>query len=150
MAEQEALAHLGGLAVDLHRDAIDLHARDLIRDFDVRLRSHFQSIKELSGGNQQKAVIARELTKGASFILANQPTRGLDIGAIDFVHAMLMAERNRGNAVLLISSDLSELLSMCDRIAVMYGGEIVAVVSAHATTEHELGAFMTGSTRQSA
>jgi simple sugar transport system ATP-binding protein len=137
-------------AVRLHEDAIDANARDLVRDFDVRLRSRTQRIRELSGGNQQKVVIARELTKGASFIIANQPTRGLDIGAIDFVHASLMAERNKGHAVLLISSDLGELLSMCDRIAVMFGGEIVATVEAAATTERELGAYMTGSTRQTA
>ncbi len=129
----------------VHERAIRAHAEELISEYDIRLSSKEQRIRELSGGNQQKAVIARELSKGASFIIANQPTRGLDIGAIDFVHGTLMSERNKGRAILLISSDLGELLKLSDRIAVMYGGEIVAVVQAASTSERELGRYMTGS-----
>lgn len=130
--------------------AVNSHADAVIHQFDIRLRSKDQRIRELSGGNQQKVVIARELSKRAPFIIANQPTRGLDIGAIDFVHASLMSERNKGTGVLLISSDLGELLKLADRIAVMYGGEIVAVVDGRSASEQELGMYMTGSGRQSA
>jgi simple sugar transport system ATP-binding protein len=134
----------------LRETAIRLNAETLIHEYDIRLRSQSQHIRELSGGNQQKVVIARELSKGASFIVANQPTRGLDIGAIDFVHSTLMFERNKGKAVLLISSDLAELLKLCDRIAVLYCGTLAAIVPAQSATERELGLYMTGSKRQSA
>lgn len=106
--------------------------------------------RHLSGGNQQKLVLAREFSKETDVIIAQQPTRGLDIGAIDVVHSMLMRERNKGRGILLLSSDLAELLTLSDRIAVMYSGTIVAILPSSEWSERGLGAAMTGILRQSA
>ena len=129
-------------------DRIEMNAEELIGAYDIRPPNKDHKARQLSGGNQQKVVIARELSKNAALIVASQPTRGLDIGAIEFVHTSLMNERNKGKAILLVSSDLEELLKLCDRIAVMYEGEIVLIVDAAKTTERALGAFMTGATRE--
>jgi simple sugar transport system ATP-binding protein len=107
-------------------------------------------VKSLSGGNQQKLVVGRELSKDAAFIVASQPTRGLDIRAIEFVHSAIIRERNRGKAILLVSSDLTELLELADRIAVIYEGRLNGIFHASETSERELGLFMTGSRRQHA
>jgi simple sugar transport system ATP-binding protein len=101
----------------------------------------------LSGGNQQKVVIARELSKNAKVIIACHPARGLDVGATEFVHNALLQERNIGKAVLLVSSDLSELLTLSDRVAVLFNGEIVTILNASETSEKELGLYMTGAMR---
>ena len=95
-------------------------------------------------------VLAREFSKKSDIVLANQPTRGLDIKAIEFVHTALINQRNEGKAILLISSDLAELLKLSDRIAVIFEGSITAIFEASATTDKELGLFMTGVRRQSA
>jgi simple sugar transport system ATP-binding protein len=134
----------------VHTAEIIRHTDSLILEYDIRISNKEQPIRELSGGNQQKVVIARELSKNADVILANQPTRGLDIGAIEFVHTQLMSERNKGKAVLLISSDLEELLKLSDRIAVLYGGELSTIIDGQTATEHELGMYMTGALRKSA
>ena len=134
----------------LLRRNIEEFAERMIHEFDIRPTDKDASVRELSGGNQQKVVVARELSKNAHVIVASQPTRGLDIGAIQFVHRSIIDERNRGKAVLLVSSDLSELLSLSDRIAVMYEGRIVVILDARATSERELGLYMTGSMRKSA
>jgi general nucleoside transport system ATP-binding protein len=118
--------------------------RSIIERFDIRPADPSQRGRQLSGGNQQKLVVGRELMKNSHLIVASQPTRGLDIGAIEFIHTTLTAERNGGKGVLLVSSDLEELLLLCDRIAVMYEGKIVAMLPAAGTTEHELGLYMTG------
>ncbi len=122
----------------------------LIHDFNIQPPEGQLKIRHLSGGNQQKVVVARELTKNSVLILANQPTRGLDLKAIDFVHANLIRERNNGRAVILISSDLGELLKLSDRIIVMFEGSITATLEAGKTSDVELGLFMTGVQKQSA
>jgi simple sugar transport system ATP-binding protein len=101
-------------------------------------------MKSLSGGNQQKAVAAREIDKNSELIAASHPTRGLDIKASGFVHNVLIRERDAGKAVLLVSSDLSEILKLSDRIAVMYNGEIAVILNAGSTSENEIGLYMTG------
>jgi simple sugar transport system ATP-binding protein len=119
-------------------------AQRTITELDVRPPDPEIAARRLSGGNQQKLVVGRELAKGARLIIAHQPTRGLDIGAQEFVHNLLIAQRNAGNCVLLLSSDLTELLELADRIAVMFDGSVVAVKKASDWTERTLGAAMTG------
>ncbi|GAC1367701.1 MAG: ABC transporter ATP-binding protein [Ktedonobacteraceae bacterium] len=118
-------------------------ASKLIGDFDVRTPSATVPIKTLSGGNQQKLIIARELSANPIVLVAAQPTRGVDIGAIEFIHRQLIAQRDAGKAVLLVSAELDEIRSLSDRIAVMYEGRIVDIVSPEAT-EEQLGILMTG------
>ncbi len=116
----------------------------LIDEYDIRPKNAFQEISGLSGGNQQKVVAARELTKKTELIIASHPTRGLDIKATNFVHTALVKEKNMGKAILVVSSDLQELLKLSDRIAVMYNGEITAMLSSKDTNEREIGLYMTG------
>lgn len=121
-------------------------ARKRIEDYDVRTPSETIAAGNLSGGNQQKLVLARELGRDPDLLVAAQPTRGLDVGAIEFVHRQILSERDRGKAVLLISMELEEIMSMSDRILVMYGGRIVAEFSAGEADEERLGYYMTGGT----
>jgi simple sugar transport system ATP-binding protein len=102
----------------------------------------------LSGGNQQKVIVARELSRPVKLLIANQPTRGLDVGSIEYIHNQIIKERDGGAAVLLISAELDEVKSLADRIAVMYHGELVAVVQADEISKSELGLLMAGSTRE--
>lgn len=125
-------------------------ARALISEFDVRTPSEFTPARALSGGNQQKAIIGREVDRDPDILIAAQPTRGLDVGAIEFIHQRLIDQRDNGKAVLLISFELEEIMNVSDRIAVIYEGEIVAVVDPKETTEQELGLLMAGSKRQEA
>lgn len=118
-------------------------ARKLVTDFDVRTPSIDVPARALSGGNQQKVIIARELASNPEALIAAQPTRGVDIGAIEFIHRRLIEQRDAGKAVLLISAELDEIRSLSDRIAVMYEGRIVDIVGPE-TTEEELGVLMTG------
>lgn len=120
------------------------HARQLIKDFDVRTPNENVAARSLSGGNQQKLIIAREVERDPSLCIAAQPTRGLDVGAIEFVHKRLVDLRDSGKAVLLVSLELDEIMSLSDRIAVMYDGKIVAVVDAKDATEKKLGILMAG------
>lgn len=124
--------------------AIRDYSTDLIEKYDIRPVDPEQKIKELSGGNQQKVVAARELSKDTDFILASHPARGLDIKASNFVHHSLIKAKKEGKVILLVSSDLHELLKLADRIAVMYKGEIVIILKAEDTNERELGLYMTG------
>ena len=101
----------------------------------------------LSGGNQQKAIIARMVSAAPNLLIAFQPTRGLDVGAIEFVHKTLIAERDRGAAILLISFELDEVMDVSDRILVMYEGEIVAELDPKKTTPEEMGLYMAGAKR---
>ncbi len=116
----------------------------LIKEFDIRPADHGQLMGGLSGGNQQKTVAARELTKDTDLIIASHPTRGLDIKAAKFVHEALLSERKKGKAIVLVSTDLSELLLLSDRIAVMYNGTITGMFNAVQTDENEIGMYMTG------
>mgnify|MGYP000870723544 CR=1 FL=1 len=120
-------------------------SNELIKQFDVRTPSAFVSASDLSGGNQQKVIVARELSRGVKVVIANQPTRGLDVGSIEYIHRTLVRLRDEGAAVLLISSELDEITSLSDRIAVMYRGEIVDTLDAGTATREELGLLMAGS-----
>ncbi|MBX9929780.1 MAG: ABC transporter ATP-binding protein [Gemmatimonadaceae bacterium] len=134
----------------LDRAAIDAHAADRIAAFDIRPTDATLPARALSGGNQQKIVIAREMARDFSVLLAAQPTRGVDVGAIEFIHAQLRAARDAGKAVLLVSAELREVLELSDRVAVMYGGRIVTIRERHACSEEILGPFMTGAAREAA
>ncbi|MBC1209364.1 ABC transporter ATP-binding protein [Listeria booriae] len=120
-------------------------ARKLIEEYDVRTSSEYVAAKALSGGNQQKAIIAREISRDPDFLIAAQPTRGLDVGAIEFIHRRLIEQRDEGKAVLLMSFELDEIMNVSDRIAVIYEGKIVAIVKPEETNEQELGLLMAGS-----
>lgn len=128
----------------LNEGEMDNYAVRLIKEFDVRTQSEQSTAASLSGGNQQKAIIARELDRNPQFLIAAQPTRGLDVGAIEFIHKKLINHRDEGNAVLLMSFELDEVLNVSDRIVVMYEGKIIAEVKPSETTEQELGLLMTG------
>ncbi|QQZ07888.1 ABC transporter ATP-binding protein [Heyndrickxia vini] len=123
-------------------------ASKIIQEFDVRTPSEYTLARSLSGGNQQKAIIGREVDRNPDLLIAAQPTRGLDVGAIEFIHKRLIEQRDNGKAVLLISFELDEILNVSDRIAVIYEGQIVAVVDPKKTTEQELGLLMAGSKGQ--
>ena len=122
---------------------IEAWARKLIKEFDVRTSSAEAPARSLSGGNQQKIIIAREFAANPLALIASQPTRGVDIGAIEFIHRRIIEQRDAGKAVLLISAELEEIRSLSDRIAVMYEGKIVDIVTPEAT-EEQLGILMTG------
>jgi simple sugar transport system ATP-binding protein len=125
-------------------------AKSLISEFDVRTPSEYTLARALSGGNQQKAIIGREVDRNPDLLIAAQPTRGLDVGAIEFIHKRLIEQRDNGKAVLLVSFELDEIMNVSDRIAVIYEGRIVAVVNPKETTEQELGLLMAGSNRKEA
>ncbi|MER2255032.1 MAG: ABC transporter ATP-binding protein, partial [Priestia megaterium] len=125
-------------------------AKELIAEYDVRTPSEFTQARSLSGGNQQKAIIAREVDRSPELLIAAQPTRGLDVGAIEFIHKKLIEERDKGRAVLLVSLELDEVINLSDRIAVIYEGKIVDIVDPKETNEQELGLLMAGGTREKA
>ncbi|NMB00824.1 MAG: ABC transporter ATP-binding protein [Firmicutes bacterium] len=124
--------------------AIQENAEHLIKEYDVRPPVANQAVKSLSGGNQQKVIVAREFTQNPELLICSQPTRGVDIGAIEFIHSQVIAQRDRGAAVLLVSAELDEVLSLSDRVAVMYNGRIVSVMPVEEVTEHKLGFLMLG------
>jgi len=128
----------------LDRARIAENARAQIAAFDIRPPAPALPARALSGGNQQKIVVAREMGRDFSVLLAAQPTRGVDVGAIEFIHDQLRAAAAAGKAVLLVSADLAEVLALSDRVAVMYGGRIVAVLPRHQATPDVLGPYMTG------
>jgi simple sugar transport system ATP-binding protein len=101
----------------------------------------------MSGGNQQKAIIGREIDRGNELLVAVQPTRGLDVGAIEYIHGQLVAQRDAGKAILLVSLELDEVMNLSDRILVMYEGEIVGELDPKTTTTQELGLYMAGAKR---
>ena len=123
------------------------HARSLIEAYDIRPTDPELPARALSGGNQQKIVVAREMARDFTVLLASQPTRGVDVGAIEFIHARLREARAQGKAVLLVSADLTEVLALSDRIAVMYGGRFVAVLPREKATPDIIGPLMTGAER---
>lgn len=133
----------GGIWLNLSQ--ISRHAADLAGRFDIRTPGPEVQARKLSGGNQQKVVIARELSRQPDLVIATQPTRGLDIGATEFVHQALVAARNGGQAVLLVSLDLDEIMSLSDRIAVIFKGRLVGIVDADGATREQLGLMMMGS-----
>ena len=132
----------------IKRDAVRAYAKRLIEQYDVRSGQGPVTVaRSMSGGNQQKAIIARELDRDKPLIVAVQPTRGLDVGAIEYIHKELVAERDRGKAVLLVSLELDEVMSLSDRILVMYEGEIVGELEPKETDIKELGLYMAGAKR---
>ena len=129
-------------------DEVRKYAERLIEEYDVRSgQGPITIARSMSGGNQQKAIIARELDRNEPLIIAVQPTRGLDVGAIEHVHAQLVAERDAGKAILLVSLELDEVIGLSDRILVMYEGEIVGQLDPKKTTPEELGLYMSGAKR---
>ena len=122
---------------------VESEAKARVQEFDIRALSAKDPASSLSGGNKQKVVLARELSRPVKLVVASQPTRGLDVGSIEFVHERIIQERNSGRAVLLFSTELDEVTSLADRIAVMYRGEFIAIVPA-ATSREELGLLMAG------
>ena len=120
------------------------YAWGLVRGSDVRTRDINLPVSSLSGGNMQKLVVARELGMAPKLLIAAQPTRGVDIGAIEAIHQRIVAERDRGTAVLLVSAELSEILALSDRIAVLYEGRVTGVFDAGTVNEEELGLYMLG------
>jgi ABC-type uncharacterized transport system ATPase subunit len=133
-----------GVDFVMQNKAIDQNARKLVEDFDIRTPSPYVPTSNLSGGNQQKVIVARELSRPIKLLIANQPTRGLDVGSIEYIHRQIVNMRDKGVAVLLISAELDEIMSLADRIAVMYQGKIVDIVDTDKTTKSELGLKMAG------
>lgn len=123
---------------------IEKHARGLIEKFDVRPNNEKVPAGALSGGNQQKVIIAREVTNDPDLLIAAQPTRGLDVGAIEYVHKSLVAQRDENKAVLLVSLELDEVMNVSDRIAVIYEGKIVGIIDAKSADENTIGLMMAG------
>ena len=115
-----------------------------MQQFDVRTPSPYVYTSTLSGGNQQKVIVARELSRPVKLLIANQPTRGLDVGSIEYIHRQIVTMREQGVAVLLVSAELDEIMALSDRIAVMYRGQIVATVNTSEATREGLGLLMAG------
>ncbi len=130
-----------GIALDLR--TVRSTAVRLVDEFDIRTQSIDTPVSSLSGGNQQKVVLARELSRPLSLLIASQPTRGVDVGAIEFLHQRLVAERDRGTAVMIVSTELDEVSALADRIAVMYRGKVVGIVGPD-TSREVLGLMMAG------
>ena len=123
--------------------AINDNAERLVKDFDIRTTSTQELVSSLSGGNQQKVIVARELSRPLEFLVASQPTRGLDVGSIEYVHRQMVDHRNAGNGALIVSSELDEVFALGDRIAVMYAGKISGIVDP-STSREAIGLLMTG------
>jgi simple sugar transport system ATP-binding protein len=130
----------------LDKKAIRENALRLIDEFDVRSgQGATTPARSMSGGNQQKAIVAREIDRSPDVFIVAQPTRGLDVGAIEYIHKRIVEERDKGKAILLVSLELDEIIDVSDRIAVIHGGEIVGIVSAASANENDLGLMMSGS-----
>ena len=128
----------------LNYSNITSYAKKLMEEFDVRAASEIVPAAALSGGNQQKAIIAREIDRDPELLIVSQPTRGLDVGAIEYIHKRLIEERDNGKAVLVVSFELDEILNVSDRIAVIHDGKIQGIVSPETTNKQELGVLMAG------
>jgi ABC-type uncharacterized transport system ATPase subunit len=129
----------------IQNKAVDEFARRLVKDFDIRTPSPYVPTSTLSGGNQQKVIVARELSREVKVLIANQPTRGLDVGSIEYIHRQIVNLRDQGVAVLLVSAELDEIMALSDRIAVIYRGQIVATLPVEKATREKLGLLMAGS-----
>ncbi len=133
----------------LRRKNIRKYAEKLIEQYDVRSgQGPITTARSMSGGNQQKAIVAREIDKDPQLLIAVQPTRGLDVGAIEYIHKQIVAQRDAGKAVLLVSLEMDEVMDVSDRILVMYEGEIVGELDPRQTTPEELGLYMAGAKRE--
>ena len=133
----------------LQNNEIEKYSDRLIKQFDVRSGQGSDTIaRSMSGGNQQKAIIAREIDRDPMLLVAVQPTRGLDVGAIEYIHKQLVNERDEGRAVLMVSLELDEVMNVSDRILVIYEGELVGEFKPEEITVEELGLYMSGSKRR--
>jgi ABC-type uncharacterized transport system ATPase subunit len=130
--------------------AIERTAEERIKAFDVRTPSASAKAATLSGGNQQKVVVAREFERDLRLLVLDQPTRGLDVGSIEFIHRQAIAKRDAGTAILLVSAELDEVLELSDRVAVMYRGKIVAVMDGRTADKNEVGVLMATGGRNAA
>lgn len=130
--------------VVLDEKQIHQHADELVKEFDIRTPSSSTSAGSLSGGNQQKVIVAREFSRPIKLLVASQPTRGLDVGSVEYIHERILQKRDEGCAVLLVSSELDEIMVLSDRIAVMYRGKIVDILSADKATKETVGLLMAG------
>jgi ABC-type uncharacterized transport system ATPase subunit len=133
--------------VEINYPYITEQAEELVHTFDIRTPSILTNAGSLSGGNQQKVIVARELSRPVKLLIANQPTRGLDVGSIEFIHRRIVEARDKGAAVLLISAELDEIMSLSDRIAVIYKGKILETLDAKLATREQLGLLMAGVTK---
>lgn len=145
-AEHDPLNDLGKRGFILDSEASLEYSKRLIEQYDIRTPSALTTGGALSGGNQQKLVVAREFSREPRLLIASQPTRGIDVGSIEFIHQRIIKQRDQGAAVLLVSAELDEIMSLSDRIAVMYKGQIIKVVKAGEATREELGLLMAGIT----
>jgi general nucleoside transport system ATP-binding protein len=130
--------------VSLQEKKIFSNAEELVKQYDVRTPSIYVSASSLSGGNQQKVIVAREFSRPIKLLIASQPTRGLDVGSIEYIHSQIIKKRDEGTGVLVVSSELDEILALSDRIAVMYKGQIMDVLDAKEATKENLGLLMAG------
>jgi general nucleoside transport system ATP-binding protein len=124
--------------------AINENAEKLVKQYDVRTPNIFVSVNKLSGGNQQKVIVAREFERPSKLLIVAQPTRGLDVGSIEFIHKQIIRMRDAGTAVLLVSTELDEILSLSDRVAVMFSGKIIDVLPIQEANRETVGLLMAG------
>jgi ABC-type uncharacterized transport system ATPase subunit len=132
----------------LDYEEIHSTAEMLIGNFDIRTPGAATSAGSLSGGNQQKVIVAREFSRPIKLLIASQPTRGLDVGSIEYIHNRILEKRSEGTAVLLVSPELDEILELSDRIAVMFRGKIIDIVDAEGATREQIGLLMAGVTSE--
>jgi len=130
--------------LNMQQGAILAASEDLVEQFDVRTPNVHVNVSTLSGGNQQKVIVAREFSRPIKLLIASQPTRGLDVGSIEYIHSRIIQKRDEGTAVLVVSSELDEIMALSDRIAVMYKGNILDIVPAAGVTKEFLGLLMAG------
>ncbi len=130
--------------IGLQQNEIDKVAQERVKQFDVRTTSISVPVSNLSGGNQQKVIVAREFSRPIKLLIASQPTRGLDVGSIEYIHKQIIKKRDEGCAVLLVSPELDEIMSLSDRIGVMYAGHILDILPAKGATREKLGLLMAG------
>jgi simple sugar transport system ATP-binding protein len=130
--------------VNLQEEVILSTATQLIKEFDIRTPGPMVTAGSLSGGNQQKVIVAREFSRPIKLLVASQPTRGLDVGSVEYIHNRILQKRDEGCAVLLVSSELDEIMQLSDRIAVMYRGKIVEILPAEKATKEGVGLLMAG------
>lgn len=130
--------------IRFHRDAVAAAATRAVEDFDIRTPSITTDVGSLSGGNQQKVIVAREFGRDVKLVIASQPTRGLDVGSIEYIHRRIVEQRDAGVAILIVSTELDEVLALGDRVAVMYDGEIVGILPAAEATREKVGLLMGG------
>ena len=130
--------------ISLQQNVIIENGEKLIKQFDVRTPNVYVNASALSGGNQQKVIVGREFSRPIELLIASQPTRGLDVGSIEYIHDRIIEKRDEGTAVLVVSSELDEILALSDRIAVMYRGRIMEIVEASKASKEYLGLLMAG------